>query len=79
MRRIRSGCGNGCCRRCEMRYRGESVTLLYRGKPKARIVPIGQELGAKLAEAEVFGMWKDRKDLRTVPGYVRKLRQGRLG
>jgi prevent-host-death family protein len=59
--------------------RGESVTLLYRGKPKARIVPVAQEIGAKLAEAEVFGMWKDRKDLRNVPAYVRKLRQGRFG
>ena len=59
--------------------RGESVTVLYRGKPKARILPIAQKSGAKLADAEVFGMWKDRKDLRNVPGYVRKLRQGRFG
>jgi len=59
---------------------GESVTVLYRGKPKARILPIARKAGeAKLAEAEAFGMWKDRKDLRNVPGYIRKLRQGRFG
>jgi prevent-host-death family protein len=59
--------------------RGESVTVLYRGKPKARIFPIDRKPGgAKLAEAEVFGMWKDRKDLRDVPGYIRKLRQSRF-
>ena len=59
--------------------RGESVTVLYRGKPKARILPIAKKPGGKLAESEVFGMWKDRKDLRDVPGYIRKLRQGRFG
>ena len=59
--------------------RGESVTVLYRGKPKARILPIAKNPGGNLAESEVFGMWKDRKDLRDVPGYVRKLRQGRFG
>ena len=58
--------------------RGESVTVLYRGKPKARILPIAQKPAGKLAEAEVFGMWKDRKDLRDVPGYIRKLRQSRF-
>jgi len=25
-----------------------------------------------------YGMWKDRKDLRDVSGYVRKLREARL-
>jgi antitoxin (DNA-binding transcriptional repressor) of toxin-antitoxin stability system len=55
--------------------RGESVTVPYRGKPKARILPIDREPGgATLAEAAVFGMWKDREDLRDVPGYVRKVR-----
>ena len=49
------------------------------GKPKARILTIAQKPGGELAESEVFGMWKDRKDLRDVPGYVRKLRQGRFG
>ena len=56
--------------------RGESVTLLYRGKPKARIVPIAP--GSRLADSDVFGMWKDRKDLRDVPDYVREVRQGRF-
>jgi prevent-host-death family protein len=55
--------------------RGESVTVLYRGKPKARILPIDRKpRGATLAEAEVFGMLKGREDLRDVPDYIRKVR-----
>ena len=58
--------------------RGESVTVLHRGQPKARLLPIARKAGgAKLADAEVFGMWKDRKDLRDVPGYIRKLRSAK--
>jgi antitoxin (DNA-binding transcriptional repressor) of toxin-antitoxin stability system len=53
------------------------VTVLGRGKPKAQTVPIARKAErAKLAEAEVFGMWKERKDLNDVPAYIRKLRQG---
>jgi prevent-host-death family protein len=59
--------------------RGETVTVLYRGKPKARILPIVEtRRGAKLSMDEAFGMWRDREDLIDVPGYVRKLRQGRI-
>ena len=47
--------------------RGESVTVLYRGKPKARILPVARKAEGNLAEAEVFGMWKSRKDLIDVP------------
>jgi len=58
--------------------RGESVTVLRRGKEKARIVPPASKRSvAKLATPEAFGMWKDRKDLRDVAAYVRKLRQPR--
>jgi antitoxin (DNA-binding transcriptional repressor) of toxin-antitoxin stability system len=60
--------------------RGEAVTVLYRGKPKARILPLAEKRsGSKLNRDEAFGMWKDREDLRDVPSYVRKLRQGRIG
>jgi prevent-host-death family protein len=59
--------------------RGETVTVLYRGKPKARILPVARKAEGNLAEAEVFGMWKSRKDLIDVPRYIRKLRQGRYG
>jgi len=58
--------------------RGESVTVLHRGKEKARIVPPltnGDSEGLRTPEA--FGLWKDRKDLRDVATYVRKLRRPR--
>ena len=59
--------------------RGETVTVLYRGKPKARILPIAKkQKGAKVSGHAAFGMWKDREDLRDVTGYVRELRQGRF-
>jgi len=58
--------------------RGECVTVLHRGKEKARIVPPSTKRNtAKLATPEAFGMWKGRKDLRDVAAYVRKLRQPR--
>jgi len=58
--------------------RGESVTVLHRGKEKARIVPPPAKHGAmKLRTPEAFGLWKGRKELRDVGAYLRKLRQPR--
>lgn len=58
--------------------RGESVTVLHRGKEKARIVPPAAKRAApKLRTPEAFGLWKNRKDLQDVGAYVRKLRQPR--
>ena len=60
--------------------RGETVTVLYRGKEKARIVPIaGRRKTRNIRSDEAFGLWKDREDLRRVRPYVRRLRQGRIG
>lgn len=61
--------------------RGEPVTLTYRGKPRARLVGIGDERGgenAALRALPVFGMWSDRDELDDVDAYVRSLREGRL-
>jgi len=59
--------------------RGETVTLLYRGKEKAQIVPIAQEkTKAKISELPGFGMWKDREDMKDVAAYVRRIRRGRF-
>ena len=57
--------------------RGETVTVLYRGKPKARILPLSEE-SPKLDTEEAFGMWKGRKDLRNPSAFVRKLRRPRF-
>ncbi len=59
--------------------RGEPVTVLYRGKPKAKIVPILEKRkGAKISDHPAFGMWKDREDMRDPAAYVRKIRRGRV-
>ena len=59
--------------------RNESVTLTYRGKPKAIISPIGQEKKKRISAADhpAFGMWKDREDMKDVEKYMRELRKGR--
>jgi len=59
--------------------RGESVTLLHRGRRKAVIVPADRSAAAKddVRTHPAFGMWKDREDLRDVAGAVRKIRRGR--
>ena len=58
--------------------RGETITVLYRGKAKARLVPIKADTaGKELRGHQAFGLWKDREDLADVSGFVRKLRQPR--
>ena len=58
--------------------RGETVTVLYRGKAKAQIVPLAATKPAALRTGEAFGLWKDRKDMGDVPAYVTKLRKTRF-
>ena len=59
--------------------RGQEVTITYRGKPSAKIVPINNGITIDSAdlEEELFGIWKDRKEMENVDQYVRNLRQGR--
>ena len=61
--------------------RGESVTITYRGKPRAKLVGIEGESETESRRGTVFpafGMWKNREDLTDVPTYVRDLRKGRM-
>jgi antitoxin (DNA-binding transcriptional repressor) of toxin-antitoxin stability system len=64
--------------------RGETVTVLYRGKEKAKLMPIVPAQGApnkstpKTRNQPLFGLWKDREDLTDPASYVRNLRQPRL-
>jgi prevent-host-death family protein len=57
--------------------RGETVTVLYRGKEKAKIVPIEQTKRKSVADHPAFGMWKDREDMKDVDAWVRNIRKGR--
>jgi antitoxin (DNA-binding transcriptional repressor) of toxin-antitoxin stability system len=59
--------------------RGEAVTVLYRGKERARLVPVSaqqQEL-PDTASQEFFGMWKDRREMVNPASYIRKMRRQR--
>ena len=60
--------------------RGETVTVTYRGKEKARLVPSAKTAGQTLVNPRdhpFVGMWKDREDMADPVAYVRKLRQPR--
>ena len=58
--------------------RGVTVTVLYRGKAKAQIVPLSSPKATGLLTGDAFGLWKDRKDMSDVPAYVMKLRRPRF-
>ena len=59
--------------------RGEPVTVLHRGKEKARLVPIETKvLKRQPSEDPAFGMWKARPEMRDVRNYVRTLRKPRF-
>ncbi len=54
--------------------KGEEVTITYRGKPKAKLVPFDENGNNEKSDA-LFGMWKDREE--DVDKMVRKMREGR--
>ena len=55
--------------------RGEEITITYRGKPRAKLIPFNEDIDS---EDELFGLWKDDPTSEDVNGYVRNLRKGRL-
>ncbi len=61
--------------------RHEQVTILYRGKERATLVPSGTRPAKKgkrgACAHPAFGMWADRNDLVDVGVHVRALRRGR--
>ena len=62
--------------------RGETVTVTYRGKEKARLVPVSAAVGRVLVNPRdhpACGMWKDREDMADPVAFIRKLRQPRYG
>ena len=59
--------------------RGETVTVLYRGKEKAKLVPMDTDVAKpRVEDLPFYGMWKDRKDMADPVAYVRKIRQSRI-
>jgi len=57
---------------------GEEVTVTFRGKALARIVPIDRHQKESFAEDEtIFGMWNDKNQEKSVEDLVRTMRKGR--
>jgi prevent-host-death family protein len=62
---------------------GQEITVTYRGKACAKIIPIKSKIENKKnitleeTDNELFGMWKDREDMEDVEQYVRNMRKGR--
>jgi prevent-host-death family protein len=56
---------------------GQEITITYRGKAVAKIIPIQTESSKQEFDNELFGIWKDRKDLVNVDQCVRNMKKGR--
>ncbi len=59
-------------------HKGEEVIITFRGEPYAKIVPLKKTKKGRDSKKELFGIWKNRKDIGEVNTYVRNLRRGRL-
>jgi len=59
--------------------KGLDITITYRGKPSAKIIPIknAESVNIEETEDELFGLWTKRKDIKDVEQYVRSMRKGR--
>ncbi len=58
--------------------RNETVTLTYRGRDKAVIVPKKSDQKVDIDNHPAFGLWKHREDMDNVERTVRHLRRGRF-
>jgi len=57
---------------------GEEVTVTFRGKALARIVPIVKRQNDTTSDEDsIFGMWKDKNQEESVDDIVRTMRKGR--
>jgi prevent-host-death family protein len=60
---------------------GQEITITYRGKACAKIIPIKIEnrknINLEEIDNELFGMWEGREDMEDVEQYVRNMRKGR--
>lgn len=58
--------------------RGEQVIITFRGKPRARLVPLEQNSDkARSPQNPAFGIWSDRQALGSVDEQIRQLRKAR--
>ena len=59
--------------------KGQEITITWQGKPSARIVPIidARNGSMDVSDDELFGIWRDREDMKDVEHYLRNMRKGR--
>ena len=58
--------------------RGDTVTITYRGRPRAKLVGVDQpQMTDDEEKMPAFGMWRDRADMEDVDAYVREVSKGR--
>jgi len=61
--------------------RGEEVTITYRGRPRAALVPLGNRPARPRHDMKTdpaFGLWRDHPDAEDVEGYVDRVRRRRM-
>jgi len=57
---------------------GQEVTVTFRGKALAKIVPLIKRIQSiDKEETTIFGLWKEHEQITNVEEYVRDLRKGR--
>lgn len=59
-----------------MTDRGEQVIITYRGKARAKLVPLGEQ-PERAGINPAFGLWADRQDMASVEQQVRQWRKPR--
>jgi prevent-host-death family protein len=58
--------------------KGQEITITWNGKPSAKIIPINNIENIKdESDDELFGIWKNKKDIEDVDQYVRNIRKWR--
>ena len=63
----------------EQASRGTEIIVTIHGKRMAKLVPYKVDASVKKSfdTDELFGLWKDRKDIGSVDDYIRSIRKGR--
>lgn len=56
---------------------GQEITISYRGKPLAKIVPLSRPTADDEGDS-MFGLWKEHENTVSVEDQVRTIRKGRL-
>lgn len=60
--------------------KGEEIVITFRGKPIAKLIPFKNmnDNSNNNEKNELFGMWKDKEDIKNVDKYIRNVRKGRF-